>query len=139
MENYQCAICIRDITKNVINLNMNYVTNCKCHYYYHLRCIKKWLNIKNICPICKKNIYKNRIYYYNEVFNLLFILKIMSVIQLIIFIIYILYMINYIFINSFIYHSHYKYFFALYLTFIITTIRILLKLCHDYRVIFYRY
>lgn len=77
-----CLICIRKIKKNKINLNKKYFTKCKCNYNYHKFCIDKWYSITNICPICKNKIYYNRLYYYNDKYNLIFLFKILLLIHM---------------------------------------------------------
>lgn len=41
-----CIICLEKISYNDLIFT-------KCNHYYHEFCIKKWLNINQICPICK--------------------------------------------------------------------------------------
>ena len=56
-----CPICLKEIRTNKSKtiLKSEYITTCQCNYYYHLKCISKWLKIKKICPICKRYIYNN--------------------------------------------------------------------------------
>ena len=56
-----CTICLKQIRTNKSKtiLKNKYITTCQCYYYYHWRCISKWIKIKNICPICKRYVYKN--------------------------------------------------------------------------------
>lgn len=46
-EERSCAICLEEY-KDRDNLG-----SMKCGHDFHVGCIKKWLEIKNICPICK--------------------------------------------------------------------------------------
>lgn len=45
LENFDdvCAICYQDLTSAKI-------TNCR--HFFHAVCLRKWLNIQDICPIC---------------------------------------------------------------------------------------
>lgn len=44
-----CAICLDDFqTKEEISI-------CKCGHAYHHKCIMKWMEIKETCPICQRN------------------------------------------------------------------------------------
>ena len=45
--NSVCTICLEDYI-----LGENLIL-CPCGHCYHKRCIKGWLRIKNICPLCK--------------------------------------------------------------------------------------
>ena len=48
-----CAICLDKKTWRTVTL--------ECGHNFHHRCIKKWVNIKNQCPLCRlplKHIYK---------------------------------------------------------------------------------
>jgi len=56
-----CTICLKQIKTNKSKtiLKNKYITTCQCNYYYHWKCISKWIKIKKICPICKRYIYKN--------------------------------------------------------------------------------
>lgn len=43
-----CAICLEEYK------NMDDVGTLKtCGHDYHVSCIRKWLSMKNMCPICK--------------------------------------------------------------------------------------
>ncbi|KAK3743718.1 hypothetical protein QZH41_012387 [Actinostola sp. cb2023] len=45
-----CTICLDDFkAREEINL-------CKCGHAYHHKCIMKWLEIKDTCPICQRNV-----------------------------------------------------------------------------------
>jgi len=56
-----CTICLKQIItkKSKTILKNEYITTCQCDYYYHRRCISKWIKMKKICPICKRYVYKN--------------------------------------------------------------------------------
>ena len=45
--NSSCTICLEDY-----NLGESVVL-CPCGHCYHNKCIRSWLRIKNICPMCK--------------------------------------------------------------------------------------
>ena len=47
----KCSICH--------NSNIN--IKLKCNHLYHFKCITKWYNIKNNCPLCRYNVFL----YYN--------------------------------------------------------------------------
>ena len=52
-EEYEkCSICLKHIKKNTSVLS--------CGHQYHKKCINKWKNINNQCPICREKI--NKIY-----------------------------------------------------------------------------
>ncbi|KAL6977250.1 RING-type E3 ubiquitin transferase [Sarracenia purpurea var. burkii] len=42
-----CPICLEDYAEEEVVGTMN------CGHNYHGSCIRKWLLIKNVCPICK--------------------------------------------------------------------------------------
>lgn len=47
-EGERCSICLEEY------VNMDRLATIKgCGHCYHDECIKKWLSIKNLCPICK--------------------------------------------------------------------------------------
>ena len=41
-----CSICLDHFNKN------RKIGALACGHYYHYRCIKKWLIIKRVCPLC---------------------------------------------------------------------------------------
>ncbi|CAN1338513.1 E3 ubiquitin-protein ligase MBR1 [Linum perenne] len=43
-----CAICLEEYKKTSRKGKLK-----KCGHEYHIGCIKKWLSMKNSCPICK--------------------------------------------------------------------------------------
>ncbi|KAG0491068.1 hypothetical protein HPP92_007931 [Vanilla planifolia] len=47
MENEDCAVCQVEYLENDI------IGSLDCAHSYHADCIKQWLLIKNLCPICK--------------------------------------------------------------------------------------
>lgn len=36
-------------------MDMDEVGSLKCGHDFHVGCIKKWLSMKNLCPICKQS------------------------------------------------------------------------------------
>ena len=42
----ECAICLLPLSDNTNTL--------PCQHAYHKECIEKWLNIRNICPLCRE-------------------------------------------------------------------------------------
>ena len=45
-----CSICLEPILKRRILFIPG------CEHFYHLRCLRKWLDEKDNCPICRSNI-----------------------------------------------------------------------------------
>lgn len=44
-----CAICLDDFrSKEEISI-------CRCGHAYHHKCIMKWMEVKETCPICQRN------------------------------------------------------------------------------------
>ncbi len=58
-----CIICLGNIKtkKSLTILRDTFETDCKCNYYYHNRCIKRWWNrnYRKSCPICRNYIYNS--------------------------------------------------------------------------------
>ena len=50
VNNSVCAICMEDFPEG------GELVLCPCKHCYHDHCIKKWLRLKNSCPLCKLNI-----------------------------------------------------------------------------------
>ena len=48
----KCSICREDFTEG------EEVVLCPCKHCYHDCCIKEWLRLKNVCPLCKLNVYE---------------------------------------------------------------------------------
>lgn len=48
--NSSCTICLEDYILGET------VILCPCGHCYHNKCIKSWLRIKNICPMCKMSV-----------------------------------------------------------------------------------
>lgn len=46
--NIICSICLTDIIKNKVYLH--------CKHFFHKNCILKWLQNKDTCPYCRKDI-----------------------------------------------------------------------------------
>ncbi|OEL32037.1 E3 ubiquitin-protein ligase MBR1 [Dichanthelium oligosanthes] len=49
-ENARCVICLEEYRFK------DSVGKLKCGHDYHADCIKKWLQVKNVCPICKASV-----------------------------------------------------------------------------------
>ena len=69
-----CSICLNNDGLLIKTYN-KYYTKCRCNFVYHHECISKWKNIRNNCPICKKNLYNNQdlryhvlIFQYQEIY-----------------------------------------------------------------------
>jgi hypothetical protein len=45
-----CAICIN------FEKTQEKVIKLKCKHEFHETCIKQWLSVKNVCPMCKKTV-----------------------------------------------------------------------------------
>ena len=46
----ECPICL-DTMNNIQN-----ITTLKCNHIYHTICLNLWLDRKQICPLCRKNV-----------------------------------------------------------------------------------
>lgn len=44
-----CAICLEDFQ------HKEEISICRCGHAYHHKCIMKWMEIKETCPICQRN------------------------------------------------------------------------------------
>ncbi|KAL3618057.1 hypothetical protein CASFOL_038378 [Castilleja foliolosa] len=44
-----CTICQDDLCENGMN-----IATLDCRHEYHYSCIKQWLRMKNVCPLCNK-------------------------------------------------------------------------------------
>lgn len=44
-----CSICINKITENGVSL--------KCNHVFHEQCIKPWVDLNPVCPLCRTNVY----------------------------------------------------------------------------------
>lgn len=49
MPNEDCLICLDAIVNETNEISLN----CHCTQNYHYVCLKKWVNERNCCPICK--------------------------------------------------------------------------------------
>ena len=49
IDEVECAICLNKITIG------NEITTLPCLHQYHYDCIKRWLQIKHTCPVCRKS------------------------------------------------------------------------------------
>jgi len=50
-----CAICYEDFTENGPA-----VVETACCHRFHKQCIKKWLQLKNVCPLCHRKVFKDK-------------------------------------------------------------------------------
>jgi hypothetical protein len=58
----ECFICyenINNIRPILLNSNCYYQKKCNCSGEIHKKCLDRWYNIKETCPICRKNMTKN--------------------------------------------------------------------------------
>lgn len=49
-DNYRCTICFDDYKIG------NRIKFLPCNHHFHLECIDEWFNVKDSCPLCKKNV-----------------------------------------------------------------------------------
>ena len=49
MDQNECIICF----ENLYDFNISVL---KCGHFFHYKCIKKWSEKNNICPLCNTNI-----------------------------------------------------------------------------------
>ena len=65
--NSECLICYEFIDENntypiFINYEQKIFTkDCFCKLNTHITCLNKWIQFKNICPICRKCIIRNNL------------------------------------------------------------------------------
>ena len=61
----ECIICYEPILYNkphIIKNKVLYIKDCNCIYYYHNKCINKWLKNKEIkCLLCNKKFKNNKL------------------------------------------------------------------------------
>ena len=50
LQNNKCAICLDDLSKG------KHISYLPCCHVYHSKCIKKWLKVSNLCPLCKEEV-----------------------------------------------------------------------------------
>ena len=50
----ECIICLTDYTEN------NKYSELYCGHTYHTSCIKKWMNYREICPLCNTKLIKKK-------------------------------------------------------------------------------
>ncbi|CAG5114343.1 Oidioi.mRNA.OKI2018_I69.chr2.g8402.t1.cds [Oikopleura dioica] len=50
-----CAICYEDFA--VQTCSSNPVVETSCQHRFHKLCIKKWLRLKNVCPLCHRPVF----------------------------------------------------------------------------------
>ena len=55
-----CAICYQE-------LNNARITNC--NHYFHSVCLRKWLYLQDVCPLCHKTLYKEQDLHMDEQSN----------------------------------------------------------------------
>uniref|UniRef100_A0AC34Q8I4 RING-type domain-containing protein n=1 Tax=Panagrolaimus sp. JU765 TaxID=591449 RepID=A0AC34Q8I4_9BILA len=55
MTNYGYCICLKKISIK------NAVTLIGCEHVFHEKCIKSWLNLFSICPLCRKDVYNSHV------------------------------------------------------------------------------
>ena len=48
-----CIICLRDINEG----DPIMILNCSDKHYFHGDCIKSWLSVKTVCPICRRELF----------------------------------------------------------------------------------
>jgi hypothetical protein len=58
MEENECFICFEISNQyeeypSRLNNLQDYIKNCSCDSWVHNKCIEKWYNNKNVCPICR--------------------------------------------------------------------------------------
>jgi hypothetical protein len=66
-EHLECFICYETKRKKEdkpisLQKQIRYIKICECDGLIHKKCLKKWVNLNNTCPICRQNIVKNNIY-----------------------------------------------------------------------------
>jgi hypothetical protein len=58
-----CFICYELLYEDMKPIKLNsktyYIKKCNCEGFVHKKCIDKWYNINNSCPICRSTIIKN--------------------------------------------------------------------------------
>ena len=62
-EQNECFICFEIKYENELEpiqlkTQEYYIKKCNCNGYIHKKCLDKWCNTNNKCPICRKIIYK---------------------------------------------------------------------------------
>lgn len=48
-----CIICLKDINEG----DPIMILNCSDKHYFHGDCIKSWLSVKTVCPICRRELF----------------------------------------------------------------------------------
>ena len=46
----ECSICQNNFSEG------EKISEIACKHFYHYKCIKEWVKIKDSCPLCRKNI-----------------------------------------------------------------------------------
>jgi hypothetical protein len=69
LNNEQCWICLEcsfyknnEIIsiKTFLSIDLSIDLSCKCDGKFHIKCLKKWIDKTDSCPICRKQIYKKK-------------------------------------------------------------------------------
>ena len=47
-----CQICWEKLGEGVL------MTKTRCSHTFHMICLRKWLEIRNVCPLCKQSVLK---------------------------------------------------------------------------------
>ena len=57
-----CFICYELLNENEMPIKLNnnsyYLKNCNCYGFIHKKCLDKWVNSNNSCPVCRISINK---------------------------------------------------------------------------------
>ena len=66
-ESSECFICYeikrkKEEKPTSLKKQIRYTKFCNCDGLIHKKCLKKWVNLNNTCPVCRQNIVKNNIY-----------------------------------------------------------------------------
>ena len=56
-----CCICLEEISCGLKLKN--------CNHLYHAYCITTWLKENDTCPICRADVYKSNLSWYNYLFG----------------------------------------------------------------------
>ena len=48
-----CIICLKDINEG----DQIMILNCSDKHFFHGECIKSWLTVKTVCPICRRELF----------------------------------------------------------------------------------
>jgi len=54
----ECIICLdKDLTDNYNYDSDTFIKNCSCKIIAHTECLKQWLSVSPICPLCREPFY----------------------------------------------------------------------------------